>query len=199
MIDAESQRTARFDSLFRSCVADIAAYCRWRTRSAADAEDALAEVFLTAWRRLDDVPASGPEARVWLYAAARRVTANQHRAARRRLGLVDRIMQVRSETIPARAVTDGPDAERVRAALAQLSARDREILLLAEWEELSSAEAARVMGCSEGSARGRLHRARRRFRAAYEQLSRPGAATKPDTTPGLALRPADSLGRTDHA
>jgi RNA polymerase sigma-70 factor (ECF subfamily) len=202
MTDAESQRTARFDELFRAYVADIAAYCRWRTRSAADADDALAEVFLAAWRRLEDMPASGPDARVWLYATARRVTANQHRAARRRMGLVDRIVESRHETIPARAITDGPDAERVRAALAQLSARDREALLLAEWEELTTAEAASVMGCSENSARGRLHRARKRFRAAYERLH-PRAARALDTTtaqvrPALA-RPADTSGRIDHA
>jgi RNA polymerase sigma-70 factor (ECF subfamily) len=153
-------------------------------------------------RRLDDVPASGPDARVWLYATARRVTANQHRAARRRMGLVDRIVESRSQSIPARAVTDGPDAERVRAALKQLSERDREVLLLAEWEELTSAEAAAVMGCSEGSARGRLHRARKRFRAAYERLH-PRAAIALDTTPSLArpalAQPAESLGRIDHA
>lgn len=202
MTDAESQRTARFDELFRANVADIAAYCRWRTRSSADADDALAETFLAAWRRLDDVPARGPEARVWLYATARRVTANQHRAARRRMGLVDRIVRSRNESVPARAVTDGPDAERVRSALAQLSARDREVLLLAEWEELSSAKAARVMGCSEGSARGRLHRARKRFRAAFERLH-PRATSTPDTNPSLVraalAQPADSLGRTEHA
>ena len=202
MTDAESQRTARFDELFRACVADIAAYCRWRTRSAADADDALAEVFLVAWRRLDDVPASAREARVWLYATARRVTANQHRAARRQMGLVDRIVQSRNREIPVPAITDGPDAQRVRAALAQLSARDREALLLAEWEQLTSAQAARVMGCSEGSARGRLHRARKRFRAAFERLH-PHAANALHTPAPLArpalAQPADSSGRIDHA
>ena len=202
MTEAESQRTARFDQLFHAYVADIAAYCRWRTRSASDADDALAEVFLAAWRRLDDVPASGPDARVWLYATARRVTANQHRAARRRMGLVDRIVESRSQSIPARAVTDGPDAERVRSALKQLSERDREVLLLAEWEELTSAEAAAVMGCSEGSARGRLHRARKRFRAEYERLH-PRAASALETTTPLArpalAQPAECPGRIDHA
>jgi DNA-directed RNA polymerase specialized sigma24 family protein len=48
MTEAESQRTARFDQLFHAYVADIAAYCRWRTRSASDADDALSEVFLAA-------------------------------------------------------------------------------------------------------------------------------------------------------
>ena len=85
MNEADTATTARFDELFHDNVADVAAYCRWRTRSPADAEDALGEVFLTAWRRLDDVPAPASDARVWLYATARRVTANQHRAARRRI------------------------------------------------------------------------------------------------------------------
>ena len=38
----------------------------------SDAQDAAADVFLTAWRRLDELP-EGDAARVWLYATARRV------------------------------------------------------------------------------------------------------------------------------
>jgi DNA-directed RNA polymerase specialized sigma24 family protein len=49
----------------------------------------IAETFLTAWRRLDDVPA-GDEARLWLYGVARRMLANQRRGARRRSSLADR-------------------------------------------------------------------------------------------------------------
>lgn len=61
--------------------------------------------------------------------------------------------------------------ELVHAALGRLKPIDREVLLLAEWERLSSAEIAAVTGCSSNSARGRLHRARRRFREAYESVS----------------------------
>ena len=62
-------------------------------RPAADAQDAVSEVFLAAWRRLDEVPA-GEEARLWLYGTARRVMANQARGRRRQA-----LLQVRLSTV----------------------------------------------------------------------------------------------------
>lgn len=56
MTEGERERTRRFDALFASHSSDIVAYCGWRARSAADAQDAVADVFLTAWRRLDELP-----------------------------------------------------------------------------------------------------------------------------------------------
>ena len=122
---------------------------------------------LTAWRRLDDVPHGDVDARVWLYATARRVLANQRRSSRRRHALHDRLALEASA-----GVSDGAPAGEValvRDALDRLGPRDREILLLAEWEGLSPAEIASVLGCLTVTARGRLHRARRRFRGAFEE------------------------------
>jgi RNA polymerase sigma-70 factor, ECF subfamily len=59
----------------------------------------------------------------------------------------------------------------VHEALQRLGLRDREVLLLAEWEGLSAAEIGVVVGCRTVTARGRLHRARQRFRAAFEALA----------------------------
>jgi RNA polymerase sigma-70 factor (ECF subfamily) len=56
----------------------------------------------------------------------------------------------------------------VRDALAALAPRDRELLLLVEWEGLTPAEAAAVVRRPPVAVRVRLHRARRRFRAAYD-------------------------------
>jgi hypothetical protein len=53
----DAGRRQRFDALFAAHRVDMASYCGWRTASAPDAEDAVAEVFLVAWRRIDDVPA----------------------------------------------------------------------------------------------------------------------------------------------
>jgi RNA polymerase sigma-70 factor, ECF subfamily len=164
--DADGRR--RFDDLFAAFGSDVVAYCRWQSESPSDAQDAASEVFLTAWRRLDDVPA-GDAARIWLYATARRVLANQRRSNRRRIALQDRLI------VEAAASPDvaAPDQERelVHEALRRLGRRDREVLLLAEWEGLSPAEIGHVLGCLTVTARGRLHRARRRFRAAFEELS----------------------------
>jgi RNA polymerase sigma-70 factor, ECF subfamily len=165
MRERESERRGRFDDLFAAYGSDIVAYCGWRAGSTSDAQDAAAEVFLTAWRRFDDVP-EGDAARVWLYATARRVLANQRRSNRRRAALYERLA---SGTAPAR----GPDDREetlVWDALRRLGPRDREVLLLAEWEGLAPAEIAAVVGCLTATARGRLHRARRRFRTAFEEL-----------------------------
>jgi RNA polymerase sigma-70 factor (ECF subfamily) len=172
MSKREPERRRRFDALFSSYSSDIVAYCSWRAASASDAQDAVAEVFLTAWRRLDELP-DGDAARVWLYATARRVIANQRRSTRRRLALQERLAE---EATPPPGSSDGEPAV-VHEALRRLGQRDREILLLAEWEGLSPAQIAGVMGCLTVTARGRLHRARRRFRAVFEELT----AAKPST------------------
>ena len=65
-------------------------YALRRTDNTDDAADVLAETFLAAWRRLDEVPA-GDEAKLWLYGTARRVLANHRRGERRRLALADRL------------------------------------------------------------------------------------------------------------
>ncbi len=157
------ERRERFDALFREHVAGIGSYCRWRSLSIADAEDAVAEVFLIAWRRLDDVPTGG-EARLWLYGAARRVLGNQARASRRRGTLTEKL-----SVQPAPVETDDdPLATRVHEALSALAVGDREILLLAEWEGFTPAEIAAVVHRPPVTVRVRLHRARARFRAAFK-------------------------------
>jgi len=173
----DADRRRRFDALFAAFRLDVASYCSWRTGSRADAEDAAAEVFLTAWRRIESVPA-GQAGRAWLYATARRVTANQRRSRRRRAALADRLAQAPAPDAPTEAAS--AEAAAVHAALARLGDRDREVLLLVEWEGLRPTELARVLGCREVTARGRLHRARRRFRDAFDAPSpQPLARTAP--------------------
>ena len=159
-----ASRRQQFDTLFETHKFDIASYCSWRTGSQADAEDAVAEVFLVAWRKIDLVPA-GEAARAWLYATARRVTANTRRSHRRRDALADRVSQERGFEEPHPMTAE---SNAVHEALAMLSEADREVLLLVEWEGLRPIELGEVLGCQEVTARGRLHRARARFRDAFE-------------------------------
>jgi RNA polymerase sigma-70 factor, ECF subfamily len=187
--ERENERRRRFDALFATYSSDIVAYCGWRAGSASDAQDAVADVFLTAWRRLDELP-EGDAARVWLYATARRVIANQRRSNRRRTALHDRLAREAASAAHDRPTTR--EESLVHDALELLAPRDREILLLSEWEGLSAAEIASVLGCLTVTARGRLHRARRRFRVAFENVrdrdARRAAATRlPGGTPDYSL------------
>jgi RNA polymerase sigma factor (sigma-70 family) len=196
MSKGESERKRRFDALFASFSSDIVAYCGWRAGSASDAQDAAAEVFLAAWRRLDELP-EGEAARVWLYATARRVIANQRRSSRRRAALQERLA-VEPASFPQESPASGLEDVIVHEALRSLAPRDREVLLLVEWEGLSPAQTATIMGCPTVTARGRLHRARRRFRALFEELAARddniGSARAPERSNDYRLpRPANAM------
>jgi RNA polymerase sigma-70 factor (ECF subfamily) len=157
----------RFEALFQEHVPAIASYCRWCLRSRGDAEDAVAEVFLVAWRRLDEVP-TGEAARPWLYATARRVVANQIRAHARRGKLNERL---NGQPVALEQREDEPLAGQVHEALAALAPHDRELLFLAECEGLTATEIGAIMRRPPVTVRVRLHRAKRRFRAAFDALT----------------------------
>ncbi len=156
-------RRLRFSAIYRDHVAAISGYALRRV-GPEDAADVVTETFIVAWTRLESVP-DQPADRLWLYATARRVLANERRGRRRRDALVQRLAD---EFRTALAVTRAPseDALVAAAAFGRLAARDREVLGLAGWEGLGPAEMAEVLGCSTNAARLSLHRARRR----YDQL-----------------------------
>ncbi|SNT52684.1 RNA polymerase, sigma subunit, ECF family [Actinomadura meyerae] len=172
--DPPDDRRRRFEEIYAAHRAQILGYAMRRTADPQDAADVLAETFLTAWRRLDDVPPDG-RARLWLYGTARRVLANHHRGERRRSALAADL-GARLRTAP-----DAPDAAGladVAAAFRALPERDRELLSLVGWEGLDHGEIATVLGCSRNAVRIRLHRARRRFARALagaEASARPAA------------------------
>jgi RNA polymerase sigma-70 factor (ECF subfamily) len=162
---------ARFERLYAEHGRALLAYAVRRVTDAQDAADVLAETFLVAWRRLDDVP-EGEAARLWLYGVARRVLANQQRSERRRDRLAERLRHELAEALPVTPVATA-EAGAVHAALCGLGPEDQEVLRLCAWEDLAPAEIARVLGISQIAARSRLHRARRRLQTALEDM--PGA------------------------
>jgi RNA polymerase sigma-70 factor (ECF subfamily) len=166
----------RFDQLWRDHAAAVLRYAR-RHVLPDDVDDVVAETFVVAWRRLDEVPAYGLP---WLLGVARGVSANTRRSHRRRDALSDRIGAER-DAEPAWPPTDGDDA--VTAALHRLSDADRELLTLIAWDGLSHAEAAEALGCTRGALKVRLHRARTRFAAL---LGQPAPEPLVPTHPGGA-------------
>ena len=156
----------QFSRLYREQGRAILAYALRRVEDREDAADVVAETFLIAWRRLAEVPA-GAEARLWLYAVARRTIANLHRSERRRTRLGGRLAESLRTELATRPNPSGEAAEALRA-MGELGDEDRELLLLIAWEGLSPSEAAKVLAVSSLAARSRLHRARRRLRALME-------------------------------
>jgi RNA polymerase sigma factor (sigma-70 family) len=168
--DEARTREQRFDGLFATHSRAVLAYAVRRTSDQDDAADVLAETFLVAWRRLSDVP-SGEGELMWLYGVARRVLANQQRAERRRQRLAQGLGRELSSALRT-AAPAAADGHPVLEALAGLDLDDREILLLAAWEELSAQQIGAVLGITQIAARSRLHRARERLQAALGTAAR---------------------------
>jgi RNA polymerase sigma-70 factor, ECF subfamily len=169
-------RHERFQRLYEEHGEAVLRYARRRTTPEA-AEDALADTFVVAWRRLERVPA---EPRGWLIAVARRVLANQRRGDNRREALLARLALLPVRDLPPEPATGSPLTD----ALTRLSANDHELLALVHWDGLSPSEVATVLGCTPVAVRTRLHRARRRLARALEELEadRLEPAAMPATT-----------------
>jgi RNA polymerase sigma-70 factor, ECF subfamily len=158
--EADSER---LESLFRTHYPAVLAYARRRApRSVAD--DVAAETFTIAWRRADAIP---DEPLPWLLGVARRVLATQRRSQARRLRLQQRLRTADASSSGEPSELEG----RLGQALAALSERDREAILLIAWEGLTTKQAASVLGVTATGLGVRLHRARRRLRAHLDRIS----------------------------
>jgi RNA polymerase sigma factor (sigma-70 family) len=161
---ARAQRPAGFAAVAERHLDDVYGYLVYLTHDAALAEDLAAETFekaLKLWRRFDPRRAS---ARTWLCQIARTTALDWFRGEERR-----RRREERAAT-PERV--DGgfveglsPDLE---AALASLSAGEREVVALRVLLELDGDEAARVLGVSPTAVSTRLSRALKKLEERME-------------------------------
>ena len=184
-----SERTAQFEDLFRRTRADLLRYLARRAGNPEEAADLLADAYLIAWRRLEDVPA-GEHARLWLFGVARNLLKKRASRSWTTAVLAERLA---SELRAAQRIAEGMPDERANvllAALARLGEQDREILTLTAWEGLTPSEIAAVLGMSPNRVRVRLHRVRVKLR----RLVRP---SRPDAhhRPAVVIDPAAQRGR----
>jgi RNA polymerase sigma factor (sigma-70 family) len=176
------ERDERVTELFRRHADDIHSYATWRVGH-QDAPDVVSEVFLVAWRSLDRIRAG--EERGWLFGVARNVVLARRRQCAAGTALEERMVTLTAgESGHDRLADDVALRDQVRRALDALGERDREVLVTATWFDLSPAEAARVLGISRPAYAVRLHRARNRFRAAYQLIGHAeGEASSPIRNP----------------
>jgi RNA polymerase sigma-70 factor, ECF subfamily len=166
--DTESRPAEeRFREVF-SHLGAVTAYAR--RRGSRDADGIAAEAMSIAWRRLADVPREDPLP--WLYATARNLLLAEWRMESRTAAALS------APSVPAPELQElDPPLDR---ALRSLGPADREALLLVAWEDLSPAQAARVLGLKPTAFRVRLLRARRRLRAALDDERRPASFVQID-------------------
>lgn len=161
-------RQDSFRALHEEFKPRVLGYVRRRISSDQTAEEIAADVFRIAWQKR----ASEPEPSIaWLLNVARNLIGNEYRSRARSMQLQDRLRD--SEALKCQGGDDDGSRLAIAAALARLREKDREILQLMYWEELTLAELAQVLSCKEATARVRLHRARKSFEKALPQQLRP--------------------------
>lgn len=160
---------AAFERVVAAHESDVYRFVRSLGLDGADAEDALQETFIAAWRCATSFRGEST-ARLWLLGIARNVVRH---ARRRTFGEPADFEPL--EAIALQAGWGATEADRehsegrvtlVHDALAMLSDDDREILVLRELEGLSGLETAAALGLTLPAMKSRLQRARLRLTAA---------------------------------
>ena len=176
-----------FEAFYREHVEGLQRFVARRVGDRERAADLTAEIFLAA---IDSAhryrPRSGTP-KAWLYGIARALVANDRRRRGRE--------RAREERFRGSALLDEEDAarmdaridaaaqsRRLYAAMDCLPDAERAVLELVAIDELSVAEAASAVGVRSGTARVRLHRARRKLRAELEAASTESTANEVDET-----------------
>lgn len=177
-----------FERLFRAHEDEVRAYCARRLEGGV-VDDAVAETFAVAWKKLDQLPVDAPLL-PWLYGVAYRVVQHEWRSNGRRMRLHRRSISYyeRPRDGVVEQLHEDEDRRTVLEAASRLPEDDQEILRLTLWEEITPKEAGLVLGISADAAKQRAHRARQRLAEEFHRL-----AERPTTT---STNSPTSTGRT---
>jgi RNA polymerase sigma factor (sigma-70 family) len=156
----------QFSGLYRRYYEPVSRYVQRRVPVDA-VRDVVADAFLVAWRRWDDIPAGDPLP--WLYGVARLTVSNYLRTTGRASSLTQRLA-VQPAAAEYSLAEDVVTQLTLLAAFDRLNASDQEVLQLVAWENLDARAAAEALGCSLPTFRMKLSRARKRLKAALERL-----------------------------
>jgi RNA polymerase sigma-70 factor (ECF subfamily) len=157
---------AKFRRAFDEHFDAITRYC-FRRLPASEANDAAANVFTVAWRKIDQMP-DDDHALLWLYGIARHEISNFRRSLRRAASLRSKLAwQPRyPEPGPETLVVRNAEHEGILEALRTLNHSDQEILRLRAYEGLSLNEISIALGCTPEAAKKRSARAMKRLHRA---------------------------------
>ncbi len=133
------------------------------------AEDVAQDVFVAVLAQGKHFRA---ESNLWTWLAA--LTVNRCRSVRRRRWVQERVLRVVGGSTPAVEVKQlerDEHAARVRAAVAELPALAREVIVLRYFEELSMDEIATILGAKRNTVEARLSRARKQLEPLLKPLA----------------------------
>lgn len=180
----DSRREETFSELYRRTRVDVLAFLLRRCPSAEDAADCLAETYLVAWQKREQMP-TGAETRPWLFGVARNIMRRGNEL-RDRAAAATGALAAELERSGAVAPAPGlPEPDPVMAAIRNLPQLEREIITMLIWDDLAPREVAVVLGLTPNLVRVRAHRARAKLKAALRDY-RSDSGRRVEARPTLA-------------
>lgn len=174
LIAASREHGEMFAELFDRHSRTVFRYAAQRLGGQA-AEDLVGETFLVAFQRRDRFDSAFGDARPWLLGIATNLISRRRRAEAAHYRALLRSPREAPAEEQADRIVARVSAAAVRPALAEalkaLAARDRDVLLLIAWAELSYEQTALALDIPVGTVRSRLNRARRKVRAALGETN----------------------------
>jgi RNA polymerase sigma-70 factor, ECF subfamily len=168
-MEAPSEAEEAFDALYRSSRDDVYAYVSGLLRDRSAAEDVTAQAFERAYRRRASFNPTRGTHRAWLFGIARNAALDELRRRSRQAELVGEPEDAAAAGAHEEAAEAALLRSTLRAALAKLSPRERELIALKYFAGLANAEIANVIGVSESNAGTKLHRAMEKLREACDE------------------------------
>jgi RNA polymerase sigma-70 factor, ECF subfamily len=168
--EAPDALSASFERLYRESRDDVFTYVNGLLRDRAAAEDATALAFERAYRRRRSFNPKRGTHRAWLFGIARNAALDELRRRKRH-------SELSTEMADPGAADPEEEAHvalrrvALRRAMAELPARDRELIALKFFAGLSNAEIAEVIGTSESNAGTKLHRVVDKLRRACDEAA----------------------------
>jgi DNA-directed RNA polymerase specialized sigma24 family protein len=172
-----------FSELYRRTHIDVLAFLLRRCSGAEDAADCLAETYLVAWQKRDQMP-TGAETRPWLFGVARNVMRRGNELRGRTAAAAGALAAELDRTGAVCPAPDLADPDPVIAAIHELPELEQEIITMLIWDELAPREVASVLGLTPNVVRVRAHRARAKLKAALAD-NRPDGTSAPNLTLSL--------------
>ncbi len=181
---AASTTNHDFRALFDAHHRTLLAYCM-RRLPVEDANEAVAEIFLVALRRPDQVPGRD-EALLWLYGVARNVVRNLQRSGRRSMALAVRHAALAVEDVdgPEVVVLRNEAQREVLAAISALRPDDQELVRLKVWEGLSNEAIGTILGITHRAVEARYTRALKKLSKILKGGRRAALSSPPSTESG---------------
>jgi len=174
--EAADGNTAAFQILYERYRDPIFHFAYRLLGSVEAAEDVAHDCFLSLIKEPGRFDSTRASFRTYIYAAARNLAAKRYHSLGRETAIDELAseLQTTERNEPIRRVLDNELAGEVERAISELPPLQREALVLFEYEDLSLAEIAAVVGVDSGTVKGRLFRAREKLRTRLDRYFRIG-------------------------